>query len=244
MSDSNSNYVTANLPPAIVEKLEAGAFQALVEHLKERSNEVPNIDLMTVSGFCRNCLAKWLVVEARKMANDTSSVDADVIRALNSMGYDEAAQHVYGMEYPEWKKRHASKASDEQMERFNASKPLWAKHNKEMLQKRETGAPVAVNMANEASSQPAPAPSSSSLLSNVCCQPMDEVPVAQNQMPNHHQQQQQSTVQLPSSLSFTLGILTVSDRASAGEYQDLSGPAVEQAVKNVLLQSSNVQLTN
>ena len=54
----NSSYVEEYLPPSIVEKLEAGAFQSLCNHLKERSNEVQNIDLMTVSGFCRNCLAK------------------------------------------------------------------------------------------------------------------------------------------------------------------------------------------
>ena len=46
------------LPPSIVEKLEAGAFRSLCHHLQERSEEVPNIDLMTLSGFCRNCLAK------------------------------------------------------------------------------------------------------------------------------------------------------------------------------------------
>ena len=53
-----SNYVESHLPPAIVEKLEAGAFRSLCNHLKERSEEVQNIDLMTISGFCRNCLAK------------------------------------------------------------------------------------------------------------------------------------------------------------------------------------------
>jgi len=53
-----SNYVEAYLPPSVVEKLEAGAFKSLCSHLKERSDAVQNIDLMTVSGFCRNCLAK------------------------------------------------------------------------------------------------------------------------------------------------------------------------------------------
>jgi hypothetical protein len=55
---TSTNYVEQYLPPSIVEKLEAGAFQSLCSHLKERSDEVQNIDLMTVSGFCRNCLAK------------------------------------------------------------------------------------------------------------------------------------------------------------------------------------------
>lgn len=54
----SSNYVMEYLPPDIVERLEAGAFQSLCAHLRERSDQVQNIDLMTISGFCRNCLAK------------------------------------------------------------------------------------------------------------------------------------------------------------------------------------------
>ena len=54
----SNNYVERHLPPAVIKKLESGAFQSLCEHLRERSDEVPNIDLMTVSGFCRNCLSK------------------------------------------------------------------------------------------------------------------------------------------------------------------------------------------
>jgi len=38
--------------------LEAGAFRSLCMHLAERSAAVQNIDLMSVAGFCRNCLAK------------------------------------------------------------------------------------------------------------------------------------------------------------------------------------------
>ena len=51
-------YCRDSLPPDVVEKLEAGAFRQLCRHLQERSDEVQNIDLMTLSGFCRNCLAK------------------------------------------------------------------------------------------------------------------------------------------------------------------------------------------
>jgi hypothetical protein len=39
-------------------ELEAAAFRRMVEHLRERT-EVQNIDLMTLAGFCRNCLSKW-----------------------------------------------------------------------------------------------------------------------------------------------------------------------------------------
>ena len=39
-------------------ELEAAAFRSLVDHLRERT-DVQNIDLMNLSGFCRNCLSRW-----------------------------------------------------------------------------------------------------------------------------------------------------------------------------------------
>ena len=39
-------------------ELEAAAFRALVQHLRERT-DVQNIDLMELAGFCRNCLSRW-----------------------------------------------------------------------------------------------------------------------------------------------------------------------------------------
>ena len=119
--DTNTNYY-ATLPPATRTKLEAGAFASLCSHLRDRSDAVQNIDLMALSGFCRNCLAKWLVLEARKMSaelllqqqdNHTNSNNSsNLIQALDALGYDETAEHVYGCTYPEWKKRHATKATD------------------------------------------------------------------------------------------------------------------------------------
>ena len=38
--------------------LEAAVFRRLIEHLRER-NDVQNIDLMNLAGFCRNCLSNW-----------------------------------------------------------------------------------------------------------------------------------------------------------------------------------------
>jgi hypothetical protein len=55
---SSNNYVQSYLPPDVITKLEAGAFRSLRQHLEERSDRVANMDLMTISGFCRNCLAK------------------------------------------------------------------------------------------------------------------------------------------------------------------------------------------
>lgn len=39
-------------------ELEAAVFRRLVEHLRQRT-DVQNIDLMTLAGFCRNCLSNW-----------------------------------------------------------------------------------------------------------------------------------------------------------------------------------------
>ena len=39
-------------------ELEAAAFRTLVSHLRDRT-DVQNIDLMNLSGLCRNCLSKW-----------------------------------------------------------------------------------------------------------------------------------------------------------------------------------------
>lgn len=41
-----------------MEQMAAGAFRSLCEHLRVRSDVVQNIDLMSIGGFCRNCLAK------------------------------------------------------------------------------------------------------------------------------------------------------------------------------------------
>ena len=38
--------------------IKAKVLDHLIQHLKERT-DVQNIDLMNLSGFCRNCLSKW-----------------------------------------------------------------------------------------------------------------------------------------------------------------------------------------
>ncbi|RUV11825.1 DUF1244 domain-containing protein, partial [Mesorhizobium sp. M7A.T.Ca.TU.009.01.3.1] len=66
---------------------EAAAFRRLVEHLRER-NDVQNIDLMNLAGFCRNCLSNWY----REAAN-AEGVD---------LTKDQSREIVYGMPYGEW----------------------------------------------------------------------------------------------------------------------------------------------
>ncbi len=38
----------------------ADVAEKLISHLQERK-DIQNIDLMNLSGFCRNCLSKWYV---------------------------------------------------------------------------------------------------------------------------------------------------------------------------------------
>jgi hypothetical protein len=91
---------------------EAAAFRSLVAHLQARS-DVQNIDLMTLAGFCRNCLAKWYSAAAKQ-------ADAD-------FDYAAAQQSIYGMSIEDWKRDYQTSASDEQMQRFEDSKPMHAK---------------------------------------------------------------------------------------------------------------------
>ncbi|KIG18754.1 hypothetical protein DB30_07769 [Enhygromyxa salina] len=72
-------------------QIEAAVFRRLVAHLQER-NDVQNIDIMNLAGFCRNCLAKWYSAAAQ---------DAGVPLEL-----DGAREQVYGMPYEQWKAKH------------------------------------------------------------------------------------------------------------------------------------------
>jgi predicted N-formylglutamate amidohydrolase len=85
------------------EQLEAAVFRRLVAHLRART-DVQNIDLMTMAGFCRNCLGDWYR-------------DAAAERGI-TMEKDAARELVYGMPQSEWKKRYQKEASPEQQAAF------------------------------------------------------------------------------------------------------------------------------
>ena len=84
-------------------ELEAAAFRTLVAHFRKRT-DVQNIDLMNLSGFCRNCLSKWYRAAAGERGLELS--------------YDEAREIVYGEPYDEWKQKHHRKATPEQIAAF------------------------------------------------------------------------------------------------------------------------------
>ena len=81
---------------------DAAAFRRLLEHLRSR-DDVPNIDLMNLAGFCRNCLADWL--------REAAAERGDILDKAQSREY------VYGMPYETWKARQPE-ATTEQLARF------------------------------------------------------------------------------------------------------------------------------
>ena len=52
------NNTQTILADRVMIRLQAGAFLSLCHHLRMTSDTVQNMELMTISGFCRNCLAK------------------------------------------------------------------------------------------------------------------------------------------------------------------------------------------
>jgi hypothetical protein len=80
----------------------AAAFRRLVAHLQHR-HDAENIDLMGLAGFCRNCLADW------------------VMEADGTLTKDEARALIHGMPAAEWKAKFQSEATPEQLQRMKES---------------------------------------------------------------------------------------------------------------------------
>ena len=85
-------------------ELLANVAERLIMHLQSRT-EVQNIDLMNLSGFCRNCLSKWYLEAAEK-----KNIPLD---------YNKSRELIYGMPYDEWKNKHQKEATKEQLKDFN-----------------------------------------------------------------------------------------------------------------------------
>ena len=87
---------------ALPDDVAAAAFRRLVRHLQHR-HDAQNIDLMGLSGFCRNCLADW----------------------IRDAGYDgdraAARQVIYGMPQDEWKATRQTEATPQQLARMQES---------------------------------------------------------------------------------------------------------------------------
>lgn len=87
---------------ALDDRQAAAAFRRLVRHLQHR-HDAQNIDLMGLSGFCRNCLADWI-------RNAGYPGDKEDARAL-----------IHGMPSAEWKATRQTPATEEQLARMEAS---------------------------------------------------------------------------------------------------------------------------
>lgn len=98
--------MTDKLDSATRTELEAAAFRRLVDHLRERT-DVQNIDMMNLSGFCRNCLSRWYQEAANEQGLD--------------LGKEEAREIVYGMPYAEWRAKYQAEATPEQQAAFKKS---------------------------------------------------------------------------------------------------------------------------
>ena len=85
-------------------EIEAAAFRRLRQHLLEDRPEVQNIDLMTLAGFCRNCLARWYQEAAAERGVEMSK--------------DEAREVYYGMPYDAWRASHQTEADEAKKAEF------------------------------------------------------------------------------------------------------------------------------
>jgi len=87
-------------------ELEAATFRALRDHLRTRT-DVQNIDMMNLTGFCRNCLSRWY-----QEAANAKGIDMD----------KEAAREIFlGMPSAEWRDKFQTEASTEQLSAFEKS---------------------------------------------------------------------------------------------------------------------------
>ena len=87
-------------------KIQAKVFNRLVEHLQKRT-DVQNIDLMNLSGFCRNCLSRWYAEAAEENGLEITK--------------ERAKEIVYGMPHNIWKEKYQTEASEDQKEKFKTS---------------------------------------------------------------------------------------------------------------------------
>ncbi|MGK6320857.1 DUF1244 domain-containing protein [Sphingomonas sp. DT-204] len=86
---------------ALDDRVAAAAFHRLVRHLRRRS-DAQNVDLMGQAGFCRNCLAEWIA--------EAGHFDKARAREI-----------IYGMPFGEWKVKHQTEATPEQLKRMEES---------------------------------------------------------------------------------------------------------------------------
>ena len=96
--DTNSPDALDKLDDAVA----AAAFRRLARHLQHR-HDAQNIELMGLAGFCRNCLADWIM---------DAGFEGDKA---------DAREVIHGMPQDEWKATRQTPATDEQLARMKES---------------------------------------------------------------------------------------------------------------------------
>jgi hypothetical protein len=85
-------------------ELQAAAYRRLQKHLMQDRTDVQNIDMMNLTGFCRNCLSRWYQEAAAERGIE--------------MTKDETRELFYGMTMDEWKAKYQTEASSTQQQAF------------------------------------------------------------------------------------------------------------------------------
>lgn len=98
----NANENAVDPVDSLSDAQAAAAFRRLVRHLRHR-HDAQNIDLMGLAGFCRNCLADWIV-----------EAGAPLDKA-------QAREAIHGMSAADWKERYQTPATAEQLARMEES---------------------------------------------------------------------------------------------------------------------------
>ena len=88
-------------------ELEAAAFRRMRQHLMQDRTDVQNIDMMNLTGFCRNCLSRWY----QEAANER-----DI-----EMSKDEGREAFYGMTMDDWKSNFQTEAPKEKQANFKVA---------------------------------------------------------------------------------------------------------------------------
>lgn len=103
--------------------IEAAVMRRFLKHLDTRK-DVQNIQLMTLAGFCRNCLGKWYKSAAQEAGIELAD--------------GAEREWAYGMPQDEWKKQYQLDSSALEMAMFNQQQALQ-KDMTEFRSRLETG---------------------------------------------------------------------------------------------------------
>lgn len=88
-------------------EIEAAAFRRLQKHLQQDRTDVQNIDMMNLTGFCRNCLSRWYQEAAAEHGIQ--------------MTKDEGREAFYAMPYADWRDQYQTEASAQKQADFKVA---------------------------------------------------------------------------------------------------------------------------